>query len=61
MWAALLSFAASVISALPKTLEIIRAWQKDQQAAREEAAKNQRNHDAIADARRDTLPPHRRL
>ena len=55
MLAAILGFLGSVVSALPKLLEILTGWKKDQAIAAEQTAKDQRNEQAIRDA--ITPPP----
>jgi hypothetical protein len=49
--ASVLSFLASLFSALPKVLEMVGEWQKN----RAKAAKDERNAKAISDAR--SMPP----
>lgn len=51
MWAALLSFLGSLFTALPKTLEIIRDWQREKAILQSKQAKDQRNEAAIQRAR----------
>ena len=50
MLAAILGFLGSVVSALPKLLEIVTGWKKDQAIADEQAAKDARNAAAIREA-----------
>jgi len=50
MLAAILGFLGSVVSALPKLLEILTGWKKDQAIAAEQTAKDQRNEQAIREA-----------
>lgn len=56
MLAAILNFLGSVVSALPKLLEILTSWKKDQAIAAEQTAKDNRNEQAIRDACK-TEPP----
>lgn len=57
MLSAILGFLGSVVSALPKLIEAVRNWKKDQAIADEQAAKDNRNAAAIRDACNQALPP----
>lgn len=57
MLAAILGFLGSVVSALPKLLEILTGWKKDQAIAAEQTAKDDRNEQAIRDALKTQPPP----
>lgn len=50
MLAAILGFLGSVVSALPKLLDILTKWKKDQAIADEQATKDARNAAAIREA-----------
>ena len=50
MVTAILAFLGSVISALPKLLEIVGTWKRDKAIAEDQATKDNRNAAAIREA-----------
>lgn len=56
MLRAILSLAAALLNALPKLVELARDWKRQQDAARDEAAKNARNEAAIKEAQKALKP-----
>lgn len=56
MLSAILGFLGSVVSALPKLLDVLTKWKKDQLIAEEQTAKDERNAAAIREASQP-IPP----
>lgn len=57
MVTAILTFLGSVISALPKLLEMAGAWKRDKTIAEDQAAKDNRNAAAIREANKPPSNP----
>jgi hypothetical protein len=57
MVTAILSFLGSVISALPKLLEMAGSWRRDKAIAEDQANKDNRNAAAIREATKPTSGP----
>lgn len=57
MVAAILSFLGSLISALPKLLEMAGTWRREKAIAAAQAVKDDRNAAAIREAIKPSPPP----
>ncbi len=52
MWGGIASLLAAIVNALPKFLARVDDWRAEREIKRHQAAKDERNRQAIADARR---------
>ncbi len=56
MLRAVLSLASALFSSLPELVRMAREWQAEQSAAKEKAARDKRNAEAIAAAQKPKEP-----
>lgn len=52
MWRVALAFVTTLLNALPKLVELLRDWQREQAAAKDKATKDARNEAAIREAQK---------
>ena len=52
MWGGIASLLAAIVNALPKFLDRVDDWRTQREIKRHQAAKDERNRQAIDDARR---------